>query len=258
MIHQGALLVSKKSKKRIDDLLVELGFVPDINHARATVMAGDVLVDDVPVDKAGARVDADANIRLRGDKCPYVSRGGLKLASALKNFGIDPSGKICMDIGASTGGFSDCLLQSGASKIYAVDVGRGQMDHRISRDPRVVVIDRMNIRRLEKSEIQEDIDLAVVDVSFISLEVVLPEVNRFMARHSDVVALIKPQFEVVPSMVGDGGIVRDPTARRDAARKVLNAGEELGWRVAGLMESPIKGAKGNIEFLVFFQVGSEP
>ncbi len=247
----------KKSKKRIDELLVELGFAPAIDRARAMVMAGDVLVDDVPVDKAGDRVDPDSNIRLRGERCPFVSRGGFKLAGALENFRLDPSGKICMDVGASTGGFSDCLLQSGASKIYAVDVGRGQMDPRISRDKRVVVIDRTNIRRLKKSEIPDDIDLAVVDVSFISLEVVLPEVNRFMARRSSVIALIKPQFEVAPSMVGDGGIVRDPAARKDAAQKVLNVGEKLGWKVAGLMESPIKGAKGNIEFLAFFQVGSE-
>jgi len=241
------------AKVRIDKLLVDRGLVPSREKAQALVMAGCVLVDEVPVTKPGHAVDPATAIRVRGQDHPYVGRGGVKLAGALKEFGIDPAGKVCMDVGASTGGFTDCLLKNGASKVYAVDVGYGQLAHEIATDARVVVIERTNIRTMEQDRITEQIDIAVIDVSFISLSIVLPAVDRFLAQGAQVIALIKPQFEVGRELVGKGGIVKDPASHELAVSKVKDVGASLGWSCEGVIDSPILGAKGNKEFLVHFK-----
>lgn len=239
-------------KVRIDRLLVEKGLAPTCEKAQALIMAGCVLVNETPVTKPGYAVAADAVIRVRGDDHPYVSRGGVKLAAALDSFSINPSNKICMDVGASTGGFTDCLLKRGASKIYAVDVGYGLLAHEITKDPRVIVIERTNIRKLKREKISELIELAVIDVSFISLATVLPAVDKFLADSAQIVALIKPQFEVGRELVGKGGIVRDHASHELAVKRVKDAGIALGWFCEWLIESPILGTKGNKEFLIHF------
>ncbi|MBN1282857.1 MAG: TlyA family RNA methyltransferase [Proteobacteria bacterium] len=246
------------AKTRIDRLLVERGLAPTRQRAQALVMAGCVLVGDVPVEKPGQQVPADAGVRVRGEDHPYVGRGGVKLAAALRGFAIDPAGRVCMDVGASTGGFTDALLQSKAAKVYAIDVGYGQLDQRVARDERVVVLDRQNIRSLKKGRIAEAIDVAVIDVSFISLALVLPAVDLFLAPGAQVVALVKPQFEVGRELVGKGGIVKDPASHGLAVEKVKATGRGLGWEFRAAMESPITGAKGNREFLVYFVKGAEP
>jgi len=240
-------------KVRIDRLVVENGLAPSREKAQALIMAGCVLVDEVPATKPGQVVNPEAAIRVRGEDHPYVSRGGVKLAAALDQFKIEPEGKICMDVGASTGGFTDVLLNAGAARIYAIDVGYGQLDQKIARDERVVVLDRQNIRSLKKGRIAEAIEIAVIDVSFISLTLVLPAVDLFLAHGAAAVALIKPQFEVGPKLVGKGGIVKDPASHELAVGNVRASGEGLGWRFEGLIESPIKGAKGNKEFLILFR-----
>lgn len=240
-------------KVRIDTLLVDRKLVPSREKAKSLLMAGLVLVDEAPVTKPGRLISLDAAIRIRGEDHPFVGRGGVKLKAALDAFGCDIRNKICMDVGASTGGFTDCLLQSGASRVYAIDVGYGQLAQRIARDPRVVVIDRQNIRYLKAEKIPEPIDIAAIDVSFISLELVLPVVDLFLSRRGIVIALIKPQFEVGPKLVGKGGIVRDESARQAAITKIKLCGEGLGWSCSGVISSPIKGAKGNKEYLILFQ-----
>lgn len=244
---------NKIKKMRIDHLLVERKMAPSRQKAQALIMAGCVLVDDVPVDKVGRAVDPRATIRIRGGDHPFVSRGGVKLAHAIEEFGCDIEGHICMDVGASTGGFTDCMLQNGASRVYAIDVGYGQMDSKVARDERVVVIERTNFRRIEPSRVPEEVGFVAVDVSFISLSLILPVVNIFLARGGDVIALIKPQFEVGRENVGKGGIVRDGDAREGAIEKVKEVGEMLGWRIDGVIESPITGAKGNVEYLIHFK-----
>lgn len=239
-------------KERIDKLLVDRGLAPTRQKAQALIIAGCVLVDDVPALKPGQQVQPDADVRVRGEDHPYVSRGGVKLARALEKFKIDVDGKICMDVGSSTGGFTDCLLKNGASRIYAIDVGYGQMDPSVARDERVIVMDRQNIRSLKKGKIAEAIELAVIDVSFISLAIVLPAVDLFLKAGASIVALIKPQFEVGRELVGKGGIVKDTAAHDHAVSSVRASGEGLGWKCAGVIESPILGAKGNKEFLVHF------
>ncbi len=239
-------------KVRIDKILVERGLVPSRARAAALIMAGSVLVDDVPATKAGQTIDPEANIRLRGKDHPYVGRGGLKLEHALKEFGIDAGGRTCMDLGASTGGFTDCLLQNGAKIVYAIDVGYGQLAMKLIRDERVVVMERTNVRYLSSEDLPERVDLVVMDLSFISLELIFPAIDPLIKSGSHIVALIKPQFEVGRDLVGGGGIVRDPEARRFAIKKIEGAGEALGWSVEGITESPIKGAKGNVEFLICF------
>lgn len=240
---------------RIDKLLVDRELVPSREKAQALLMAGQVLVDDVPVTKPGQLVEEDAHIRIRGEDHPYASRGGVKLAHAIREFGCDIRGKICLDVGASTGGFTDCLLQNGASKVYAVDVGYGQMAQKIANDPRVVVIDRQNIRHLKREQIPEPVGIATVDVSFISLKLVLPVVDRFLAGGGIVIALIKPQFEVTRELVEKGGILKDPTAHDMAVKSVVGCAAGLGWLHEGLTPSPIFGAKGNKEFLALFKKG---
>jgi len=236
---------------RIDRLLVERGLVPNRELARRLVMAGEVLVGDRPVTKPGAEVADDAALRLRTPASPYASRGGEKLAGALDAFGIDPTGLLALDVGASTGGFTDCLLRRGARGVIAVDVGYGQIAWKLRQDPRVTVIDRTNARHLEPGQLPEPADLATVDVSFISLAKVLPAVAACVRPGGAVVALVKPQFEVGRSRVGKGGVVRDDAARADAVAAVRAAAEALGLTVRGEAESVLPGPKGNREVFLW-------
>lgn len=242
--------------ERLDKLVVDRGLAPTRSRAQALIMAGQVVVNDQRVDKPGARVALDATLRIKGEVNPYASRGGLKLAGAFEEFsqegqGVPIEGRVAMDVGASTGGFTDCLLQAGANKVYAVDVGYGQLAWKLSRDPRVVVLDRTNIRALTPEQVPDPIELSVADCSFISLTKVLPCLPPFLAPGADVVALIKPQFEVGAARIGKGGIVRDAGAREDAIRMVCDAATEIGFEVKRWCESPIQGQKGNHEFLVW-------
>lgn len=238
-------------KRRLDQLLTERGLAESRSKAQALVMAGLVFVAGKRADKPGAAVAADAVIEVRGKPHPYVSRGGVKLAHALDHFKIDPAGKICLDVGASTGGFTDVLLKRGAAKIYAVDVGHGQLDWSLRNDRRVVVLERVNARHLTRDQVPDPVGLIVCDASFIGLGTVLPAPMALAAPGAHLIALIKPQFEVGPDKVGKGGIVRDETARADACGRIrqwLDA--QPGWSVLGLTESPIEGADGNREFLI--------
>ena len=241
----------KNNKMRIDRLLVERGLAASREKSQALIIAGQVLVNGQKQDKAGATVPEDAEIRILGDQLPYVSRGGLKLESALKEFNVSVSGKTALDVGASTGGFADCLLQQGARKIYAVDVGYGQLAWKLRQDRRVVVIERVNIRHIDPLLLPEPIDIAVIDVSFISLEKVVPTVVQFLKPASEIIALIKPQFEVGKELVGKGGIVRDDVARAAAIEKVKENFREAGFTVKGVIPSPITGQDGNVEFLIY-------
>ena len=231
---------------------MEKELVPSREKAQALVMTGNVLVDDVPVTKPGQEVAADAQVRIKGEDHPFVGRGGMKLAGALDEFGVDPKGCVCLDVGASTGGFTDCLLQRGANKVYAVDVGYGQLAWKLQKDERVVVIERQNIRHIDPKLLPDPFDLIVIDASFISLEVVIPAVVSFLKEGGTIVALIKPQFEVAKDEVGEGGIVTDSAARQRAIDKVIAAAQEAGLDHAGTTDSPIAGTKGNQEFLAIF------
>ncbi len=235
------------AKKRLDVLLVERELVESRQRAQALILAGDVQVNGNRVDKAGALVAEDAAITLRAP-LQYVGRGGLKLEGALDAFRVDPHGKTCVDVGASTGGFTDCLLQRGAARVYAIDVGYGQIAWKLRSDPRVVVMDRVNIRHLES--LPEWIDLAVIDVSFISLALVLPVVKRLLAPRGEIVALIKPQFEAGRAQIGKGGIVRDARVHRAVIEKIAQHATENDLRVRGVCRSPIQGAGGNAEFFI--------
>ena len=239
-------------KKRLDVLLVERGLVESRERGKRLIMAGQVLVEGRVVDKPGAKVPVDADIRLRA-KLPYVSRGGIKLAAALEAFGVDVEGAVAADVGASTGGFTDCLLQRGARRVYAIDVGYGQLAWRLRRDPRVVVMERTNVRYLDS--LPEPVDLATVDVSFISLELVLPKVMGWLKPGGEIIALIKPQFEAGREKVGKGGVVRDPEVHRAVLGKILGWAVDHGLAVRGLIPSPIKGPAGNVEFLVHLRRG---
>jgi 23S rRNA (cytidine1920-2'-O)/16S rRNA (cytidine1409-2'-O)-methyltransferase len=245
-------MVSPKSgagKLRLDKLLVERGLCESRTRAQAVILAGDVVVGDHTVNKPGTLVDADANVRLKGDNNPYVSRGGLKLRAALDSFAVTVTGAVCMDVGASTGGFSDCLLQAGAARVYAIDVGYGQLAWKLANDPRVIVLDRQNIRELAPTQIPERIDLAVADCSFISLTKVLPHLPGFLRARADVIALVKPQFEVGRELVGKHGVVRDDDLREAARTRVEVHARELGFEVRGHVASPITGREGNREWL---------
>ncbi len=241
---------------RADIAVFEQGLAPSRERARALILAGQVLCGDRPVEKAGDLLPAGMALRVRGEPMPYVSRGGLKLAHALDAFAVDVKGAVAVDIGASTGGFSDCLLQRGAARIYCIDVGHGQLDWKLASDPRVVVIDRTNIRHMPPDRIPERATLAVIDVSFISLRLVLPAVPPLLVPGSPVVALVKPQFEVGREKVGKGGIVRDDEDRRQALADVAQAARSLGFAVLGETTSPITGGKGNVEFLIHLRVPS--
>lgn len=240
------------SKKRLDVLLVERGLVESREQGRRLIMAGQVLVDGQVVDKPGAQVAGGADIRLQA-RLPYVSRGGLKLEAALDSFDVQVAGAVAADVGASTGGFTDCLLQRGAKRVYAIDVGYGQLAWRLRQDPRVVVMERVNVRYVES--LPEPIDLATVDVSFISLELVLPNVIGWLKPVGDIIALIKPQFEAGPAEVGKGGVVKDHQVHRAVLRKILGWAVEHGLAVRGLIMSPLRGPAGNVEFLAHLSKG---
>jgi 23S rRNA (cytidine1920-2'-O)/16S rRNA (cytidine1409-2'-O)-methyltransferase len=240
-------------KERLDRVVIELGLAGSRERAKALIMEGRVLVDGVPVTKAGAMVKEGASVTLKGGDIKYVSRGGLKLEAAAEHFRIRFSEKVAMDVGASTGGFTDFMLQAGASKVYCVDVGYGQLDWKLRNDPRVVLIEKTNIRYLKREAVQENIDIATVDVSFISLTKVIPRVLDFMGEHSEIVALIKPQFEAGRKDVGKGGIVRNDGARQRAVDSVRRSLEDLGLESMGIMESPVKGQKGNIEYFIYLK-----
>jgi 23S rRNA (cytidine1920-2'-O)/16S rRNA (cytidine1409-2'-O)-methyltransferase len=236
-------------RERLDRALVTRGLAASREQAAGLIMAGAVTVDGVRTDKQAKLVALDAAIEVAA-RPPYVSRAGGKLAAALAAFSVNPAGLAALDVGASTGGFTDCLLQGGARLVYAVDVGLGQLDWTLRQDPRVVVLDRCNIRHLDRSAVPEPIDLAVIDVSFISLTLVLPCVVRFLREPAQVVALVKPQFEVGKGQVGRGGIVRDEAQRQAVTEKILACAEPLGLTPIGVLDSPVPGQKGNREILV--------
>ncbi len=239
------------SKTRADVALVARGLAESRARAQALIMAGLVFSGEARIDKAGQLVAAEAPLAVRGADHPWVSRGGLKLAKALDHFGIDPTGLVCLDIGASTGGFTDVLLARSAAKVYAVDVGQGQLAWKLRNDPRVLVREKLNARALTRAEVPETIDLIVCDASFIGLETVLPAPLALAAPGGYLIALIKPQFEVGKDKVGKGGIVRDPALHDDVCRRIAAWLDGLeGWRVLGVTESPIQGAEGNKEFLI--------
>ena len=238
-------------RRRIDVLLVEKGLAKSREQARALILAGEVLVNESVVDKAGALVNEDAAIRLL-EKPPFVSRGGIKLARALDQFGLDVTGLVALDVGASTGGFTDCLLQRGARRVYAVDVGYGQLDYRLRTDPRVVVMERRNARY--PFSLPEKVDLATVDISFISLEKVVPNVARWVKPGGVIVCLAKPQFEAGREQVGKGGLVKDPQIHARVLGRFISWAIAQGFRIGGLTPSPILGASGNREFFVLLKV----
>jgi len=242
--------VDRPKKERLDVLLVELGLAPTRARAQALVLAGQVVVDDQRVDKPGTRVAADAAIRLKGEPMPYVSRGGLKLEAALRNFQLDVRGAVCADIGASTGGFTDCLLQAGAARVYALDVGRAQLHARLRSDPRVVSREGVNARHLAPSDLPEPVSVLVLDVSFISLTQVLPSTVGFLRPGGVTVALVKPQFEAGREQVGRGGVVRDDAVRAEAVARVQKCMEQLGLIPVGSLDSPVHGPAGNREILL--------
>ena len=238
-----------KHKERLDVLLVSLGLAESRAKAQATIMAGEVYVNGQKADKSGMEVDITANVEVRGSACPYVSRGGLKLEKALRNFGVAPTGYVCSDSGASTGGFTDCLLQQGASKVFAIDVGYGQLAWKIRNDPRVVVMERTNIRYVTPEDLGEPLDLSVIDVSFISLGLVLPVVKTLLKPTGQVLCLIKPQFEAGKDKVGKKGVVRDPAVHEEVLQNFISLAKSLDFTIRNLTFSPVKGPEGNIEFL---------
>lgn len=237
------------ARQRLDVALVERGLVETRTRAQSLIMARRVLVNDEFVDKAGAPVAADDVLRIAELEHPWVGRGGMKLAHALREFSIDVRGSVCADIGASTGGFTDVLLKSGAEKVYAIDVGYGQIDQSLRNDPRVVNREKTNARYLSAADFDEPVEFVSVDVSFISLKLILPAVRKFLA--GQMIALIKPQFEVGKRDIGKGGIVRDEVRRREAVDGVVAFAAEVGFEVRGLIESPVKGAEGNVEYLMY-------
>jgi 23S rRNA (cytidine1920-2'-O)/16S rRNA (cytidine1409-2'-O)-methyltransferase len=241
-------------RQRLDQRVVAEGLAHSRSRAEALIRAGRVLVDDVPVDKPGASVAFGARIRLRGGQRRFASRGGDKLAGALEDLGVDPAGLVCLDVGASSGGFTDCLLQSGARHVVAVDVGYGQLDARLRADPRVSVLERTNARRLEAARLPQRPQLVCVDVSFISVRLLLPRL-REVAPGAALLVLVKPQFEVGRGRVGKGGVVRDDALRREAVDAVRGAARELGYELAGEAESRLAGPRGNREVFLYLLPG---
>ena len=238
-----------KIKKRLDVLLTEQGYADTRSKAQAIIMSGNVYVDGQKADKPGISYEETVQLEVRGETCPYVSRGGLKLEKALRDFGVKPEGYVCSDSGASTGGFTDCLLQQGASKVFAIDVGYGQLDWKIRSDPRVVDMERTNIRYVTPEQLGEPLDLSVIDVSFIGLEIVLPTIKTLLKPTGQVLCLIKPQFEAGKENVGKKGVVRDPKIHQMVLDNFVSLVHSLGITILGLTFSPVKGPEGNIEFL---------
>lgn len=245
------------TRERIDKLLVERGLADSRTKAQAMVMAGVVLVDEQRVEKPSHQFDTNSSIRIKGGDDPtsrYVGRGGLKLEAALREFQIDVTGLDCLDVGASTGGFTDCLLQHGARKVFAIDVGHNQIDWRLRNDPRVEVREDVNARYLQPEDFPHRFDLAVMDVSFISATKVLPAIVPLLVAGGSIITLIKPQFEVGRGEVGGGGVVRDPAKRARVVEEVNHAARALGLRVVSVIESPIQGAEGNVEYLALYKI----
>lgn len=238
-------------KIRLDQLLFKKGITESRQKARALIIEGKIIVNGEKIEKPGALVDEESVITVCGQTLRYVSRGGLKLEHAIKEFSIDVKDKTAMDVGASTGGFTDCLLQHGAKRVYAIDVGYGQLAWKLRMDNRVIPIERTNIRHMKRDRIPEDIDIATVDVSFISLRLVIPKVLEFLKPDGEIVALIKPQFEVGRGEVDKGGIIKDPKKRIKVVEEIKKFFESLALKVIGVVESPIKGQKGNIEYLIY-------
>lgn len=238
------------AKERADKVLVERGLVDSRTRAQALILAGQVLVREQRIDKPGQLIDPNAEIRIKGETLRYAGRGGLKLEAALREFNIDPAGKNCLDVGASTGGFTDCLLQNGAARVWAIDVGHNQLVWRLRQDSRVVVLEGVNARNLDPGQFPVRFDLAANDVSFISLTKILPAVRPCLTDTADCIALIKPQFEVGKGEVGRGGIVTDPAKHRRVLNQIKDAATTIGFRPVGVIESPILGAEGNREFLM--------
>ena len=239
-------------KERLDILLVEKGIFTSRERAKTSIMAGKIFVDGQRIDKAGEKVNVDAEIIFKGQEIPYVSRGGLKLEKAMKEFGISLNEKTCMDIGASTGGFTDCMLQNGAKKVFSVDVGYGQFAWKLRTDPRVVCMERTNIRYVTPEDIGEPIDFASIDVSFISLKKIMPATKNLLSDKGEVVALIKPQFEAGKEKVGKKGVVRDINVHKEVVQSIVDYLYSEDLNVLALSYSPIKGPEGNIEYLVYF------
>lgn len=237
--------------KRLDQLLVERGMFPSRQRAQAAIMAGVVYVDGHRSEKAGTSIAVNASIEVRGDVCPYVSRGGMKLAAALRSFPVDPAGMVALDVGASTGGFTDCLLQAGAARVYAVDVGYGQLDWSLRNDERVVVMERTNARYLTKEDISEPIDIIVSDVSFIGLEKIFPAIAPLLKGDGVLITLVKPQFEAGRADVGKGGVVRDAGVHKRVLHSVGAAAVQHGLRPLNVIPSPITGPRGNVEYLLY-------
>lgn len=244
-------------KERLDILLVEKGICESREKAKTNIMAGLIFVDGQRVDKAGEKVKIDSEIIFKGEKLKYVSRGGLKLEKAMNTFGIDLTNKVCMDIGASTGGFTDCMLQNNASKVFAVDVGYGQFAWKLRTDERVVCMEKTNIRYVTPEDINISLDFASIDVSFISLRTIMPAVKELLGEKGEVVALIKPQFEAGRDKVGKKGVVRDKEVHLEVINTIINFLMENDFNVLGLSYSPIKGPEGNREYLVYFTKDKE-
>lgn len=242
-------------KERLDMILVDRGLFPSREKAKASIMAGVVLVDGQVADKAGTFVKEEAEITIKENPCPYVSRGGLKLEKAIKEFDIDLVDANCVDMGASTGGFTDCMLQNGASKVYAIDVGYGQLDYKLRTDARVKNIEKTNIRYMDVEIIEEPADFISIDVSFISLNLILAIAEKVLSGEGRILALIKPQFEAGREQVGKGGIVRDKVVHREVIKKVMGYAEALNLYPLALSYSPVKGTKGNIEYLLLLGRG---
>ncbi len=242
-------------KERLDILLVKRGLADSREKAKAMIMEGIVYVDGQKEDKAGTTFDEEASLEVRGDRLPYVSRGGLKLEKAMQVFGLDLTGRVCMDVGASTGGFTDCMLQNGAAKVYSVDVGRGQLHWKLRNDPRVVCMEKTNIRYVTPEDIGEAVSFASVDVSFISLTKVLGPLQNLLDAAAQIVCLVKPQFEAGREKVGKKGVVRDKAVHREVIEKVISFARSLDFQILNLGYSPIKGPEGNIEYLLYLSKG---
>ena len=245
-------------KKRLDLLMVERALAPSREKAKAYIMSGDVYVNGQKEDKAGTMFQETVKIEVRGNTLPYVSRGGLKLEKAMKNFGVSLNEKVCMDVGASTGGFTDCMLQNGAIKVYSVDVGYGQFAWKLRQDPRVVCMEKTNIRYVTPEDIDDKLDFASVDVSFISLTKVLGPARALLTDHGQMVCLIKPQFEAGREKVGKKGVVRDKKVHEEVIQKIEDFCLSNGFSIHNLEYSPIKGPEGNIEYLIYIEKADEP
>lgn len=245
-------------KIRLDVAVFEKGFAPSREKAKAIIMAGLVYVNNQKVDKAGTEIKEDDVLEVRGNTLKYVSRGGLKLEKAMQEFPITLNGKICMDVGASTGGFTDCMLQNGAVKVYSVDVGYGQLAWKLRCDERVVNLERTNFRYADENIIKDKIDFSSVDVSFISLKHILPNLNKLLTDNGTAVCLIKPQFEAGKEKVGKKGVVRDKSVHLEVVNRVIEMAVQNGFSVCGLQFSPIKGPEGNIEYLIYLEKSNEP